>query len=779
MELALARDKLPAARSTAQTAAVDAEELLSFREILAILQRHKRLIIFCTLATVMLGLIYIMFSPPRYTTTASILIDPRQRNALPQLLTDGGSFQENLVIDSQIEVIKSLTLMEKAAKRAGVFDSLLPSPRGPLSWIKNTITGPKTVPAANSKDTLTDIRARQARLADFMNGMNVSRVRNTYVLAISYTSGNPQQAAKIANLIADTYLDDDLESQYEASQRAGEWLKGRLSVLGKELTSTESEVENYKAKNNIVQVDNRNFISDQQLSELNSSLIVARAESAQAKARYENIQHIIESGNPETATSDVLGNRVIIDLRGKYLDLSRTATEILRREGKDHLAYRNLLQQMQDIQNLIWSEYRRISESYKNEYEIARSKELALQQELDNVKGSSVETSKNQIGLRELQRRADSTRSLYTKMLDKSNEEVERQSLPNVHARVISYAIPPLAPSWPNKRLVMLISIFAGIGLGVGLSFLREQFERFIWKAEDLESASQRTCLGMLPKISFDREKIGHLTKRWSTKDFSVTELPSREFNATGFAEVTQMLEKQTGIITEIMRNVQLATHFNKDTARGEKAKVISFVSARPGEGKSITSCFLAKHLARSGARVALIDCDFRRPSLTHWFMPGSKSGFYELASRIGKANPREIVMDIVSICNKTGQDNLFFIPAKGANTSIANLNLVASGQMNELIAYLQQIFDVILIDLPPIMNIVDARMIANSIDSFILLAHWGKTDRSIVSKALHRAPEVYAKTVGTLLTLVDTEKASRYGYYNYNYYYYYSSQAS
>ena len=98
---------------------------------------------------------------------------------------------------------------------------------------------------------------------------------------------------------------------------------------------------------------------------------------------------------------------------------------------------------------------------------------------------------------------------------------------------------------------------------------------------------------------------------------------------------------------------------------------------------------------------------------------------------------------------------------------------------MHTLITYLQQIFDVILIDLPPIMNIVDARVIANSIDSFIVLAHWGKTDRDVVSKALRRAPEVYNKTVGALLTLVDTEKASRYGYYNYNYYYYYNHQPS
>ena len=752
----------------------EADELLSFRDIIAILQRHRKLIIFCAIASLMLGFMYIIFTPPRYTTTTSLLIDPRQNNALPQVLSDGNSFRESLVIDSQLEVISSTRLMDKVATKAGIYTSIDTTRKSLVGRVKQTIFG-----ADAEKELQAGEQAKQQRLNALIGGMKVNRVRNTYVIAISYTSGNPEYAAKIANLIASVYLDDELEAQYEASQRANEWMKGRLAVLHKELNATESAVQSYKEDNNIVQNESHDTLSDQQLSELNSNLIVARADSAQAKARFENIQAIIESGNPETATIDVLNNKVIGELRSKYLDLSRLATGILRRQGKDHEAYRNLLRQMQDIQTLIWGEYHRIAESYKSEYEIAQSKEETLQKELDSVRGVSAISSRSQIALRELQRRADSTRNLYTKMLDKSNEEVERQSFPSVHARIISYATAPLAPSWPNKRFVLMVSILLGVAIGMGLAFLREQFEKFIWKAEDLESATQRTCLGMLPKIAFDREKIVHFTKRWSTKELSVTELSSRNFNAAGFSEVTQLLEKQTGIITEIMRNVQLAVQFNKDHVDNHKAKVISFVSARPGEGKSITSCFLAKHLAKTVARVALIDCDFRRPSLTHWFLPGATTGFYELASRIGYDHPKDILLDLPKICHKTGQENLYFIPSKGANNSIANLNLVGSGQMHGLITYLQQIFDVILIDLPPIMNIVDARVIANSIDSFILLAHWGKTDRDIVSKALRRAPEVYNKTVGALLTLVDTEKASRYGYYNYNYYYYYHHQPS
>lgn len=757
----------PIAPPVGKTVGSEFDDLLSFKEILALLQRYRKLILICMAAGGMMGIAYILFTVPRYTAAVSIFIDPRQKSAMPEALDDG-RYQENLTIDSQIEILNSTKLLEKAAQKAGVFDKIEVAKDGMLTTVKKALFG-----ADPEKEKFALERARQQRLYGFISGLNVSRVRNTYVISVKYTSSNPEHSTKIANLIANVYLDDELEAKYEASQRTSDWLKERLAKLRAELSGSEETVEGYKEKNDIIQLDNRTVISDQQLSDLNSSLAAARAESAQARARYGRIQSIIQEGNPNTATSDLLSNRVVSDLYSKYLELSRHSAELLRKQGSEHETYRSVQRQMADIQRMILNEYQRVAESYKNEFEIAQSKEKALQEELNAVKTVSMASNRNQIELRELQRQAESTRTLYTKMLDNFNEQVERQSIPIVSARIISPANIPMAPSWPNKRLIMMASLLLGFGAGIALAFIREQFEKFIWKAEELEVATNRTCLGMLPKITFDNEKLNNLSKRFSAQDMANQELTGH-FNSTGFQEITQLLDKQTSITTEIMRNVQLAIQFNKDQHKKGKAKVISFVSARPGEGKSITSCFLAKHLAKTGAKVAIVDCDFRRPSLTRWFFPDAKTGFYELASRIGLESEEKIASDIVSICHKTGDEKLYFIPAKGANTA-ANLNLVSSGQMNTLISHLQRIFDVVLIDLPPIVNIVDARVIADSIDAFIILAHWGKTDREVVSNALARAPEVYEKTVGSLLTLVDTEKASRYGYYNYNYYYYYN----
>lgn len=743
----------------------DLDELLSINEIIAILRRHKQLIAVCIVIGIACAMIYIFFAQPRFSATTSILIDPRQQNMLSDLLGGGFSIQDNFVIDSHIEVIRSTKLLEKAAKRAGIYNNLQQPSGGFLDSIKEALFGDQ--PASEIKHLKE--RMRTARLNAFKGGLSVNRVKGTFVIDITYTSGNAEMSARRANLIADTYLDNELEAQYEASQRTNQWLKTRLKKLQQNLAEAERAVERFREENNLIQTANRGFISDQQLSELNSRLIMARTEATQAKARYDRIQTIIQDGDPNSITSDLLNNGVIVSLRSKYIELSRLANEIKRKQGVNHQAYLNLKRQMEDIQQIILNEYERIAESYKNEYEIAESKLASLKKEVDSVTDTTMVSRRNQVELRELQRRAESTRNLYTKMLDNFNEQTERQSVPLVHARIISYASVPLSPSWPNNQLILVIGMILGAGAGVALAFFREQFDKFIWKVEELEAITHRTCLGMLPKIAFDTAKLGHLSK---SKPKPVPGSKDR-FNSEGLDEVTQLLNKQTSVTTEIMRNIQLAVQFKKHDTGTIPAKVISFVSARPSEGKSLTSCFLAKHLAKTGARVVLVDCDFRRPSLTHWFTPKARYGFYELASQLHEQSDLQYVREeIGNISYRTGEDPLFFIPAKGANTSIANLNLVSSGQMNQLIQLLQLEYDAILIDLPPIINIVDARMIASSVDSFIFLAQWGKTDRDLVKKALHRAPEVFNKTVGTLLTLVDTEKAGSYGYYNYNYYY-------
>lgn len=731
------------------------------KEILNILHRQLKLIIICLLVALVLGACYIVVTPLRYTATASILIDPRQRMVVPDLLMQMMSFRENLILDSQIEIIMSDKLIEKAAEKIGLFSGKTEKEHE-NDLYRDAIKG-----NASGESVTESEMSTLSKLAAFRSGLKVTREGKTYVLKISYTSKYPRMSAARANLIADTYLDNEMAIQFEASKRTYAWLKEWAEKTRKELIVVEQEIKDYKTNKNIVESDWSDSITNQQMSDLNKNLAAVRSEVAQASARFDSLTAAIKEGNPDAITSDVMTNDVINDLRSKYVKLSQSAKNIGRSRGTDYQPYKSIKRQMEDTRQLMIGEYKRIAEGYKNEYEIALSKQKSLQAEMDSLSSDSLVDQQKHIDLRELQLRAESVRNLYTKLLNNLNEQTEMQSAPFTQGRVINYAQIPRKASWPDTKLVIALSIAAGLILGIALALLREYLNKFIWKIEELEQATHRTCLGMLPKLEFDKKKYQDLLASVTDKSKKGKGKSSGkpEFNSAVYDEITQVVEKQTGVTTEIMRNIQLAV---KNSGPEEGGNVISFVSANPGEGKSFTSCFLAKHLAKSGARVVLIDCDFRRPALTGMLMPDAEKGFYELASRLGEAGDGNKAQDIASIFHKTKTNQLYFVPAKGAHTIVANLNLIASNKMQTLITYLKKEFDYILIDLPPVVNTVDARAIAHVIDNFIYLAHWGKTDHQTVRGALIRAPEVHEKTVGALLTQVDTTVATRYGSYSY-----------
>lgn len=739
-----------------QTAGYELEALLYIRDILVGLYRRRKLILSCVVVSLLMGIFFIVLTPPRYTATASILIDPRQKVLMPNMLMQMMNFRENLILDSQIEVIRSTKLLQKAAEQAGIYDNLDSGEKGALASFVDQLTE-----AGGRDEVLEKERLRQEAFRAFRAGLSVARYEQTYVLNVSYTSQDREVAAERANLIADAYLQDEMETQYESSQQVNAWLKEWAAKLRDDLNLIEKQIENYKAEKNILEATPALSMADKELSELNSKLIASRAEVAQAKARYENISATIEKGGPAMMAGNLMSNQVLSDLHRKYVELSRHALEIKTRQGEDHKAYQNLTRQMQNIQTLIKDEYKRIAQGYKNEYDIALSKQKALEEELGQAKDATLVVRRDQIELRELQRRANSIQNLYTTLLDNLNRQLERQMAPFVQGRVISYAETPFYPSWPDKKLVMLYALGMGIFVGVGLALVREQFDKYIWRAEDIETAIDRTCLGLLPKTELDKADL-----RDKKGDAS-------SFNDDVFAGITRTLDQQTGVASEIMRNIQLAIQSGPAHTDGSGIAV-SLVSAGPAEGKSMTSCFLAKHLTNAGLSVALVDCDFRRPTLTNLLLPGAQNGFYELISQqTGQTDTSASASSgIEAICHETGTEQLCFVPAKGSETSIANPNLVASGPMKAIIARLKQKFDAVVIDLPPIVNIVDARIVADSIDSFIFLAQWGKTDRYVAEKSLERAPEVYDKIVGALLTQVDTKEAGRYGYYNYYYSY-------
>ena len=287
----------------------------------------------------------------------------------------------------------------------------------------------------------------------FQNRLSIRRIGLTYVIQISFRSYSPDRAAQIANAVADAYIDDQLESKYQAARRAGVWLQQRLRELRDQASTAERAVVAFKNSNNMVDAGGRS-INEQQLAELNSQLVLAQSQTGEARARFDRVEAVLRSNSPEATVAatvaDTLKNDVIIKLRTQYLEMSRREVDWATRYGVNHLAVVNLRNQMQELQNSIRDELKRIAEGYKSDFEIAKQREASVQKQLDEAVALSQVTGKAQVTLRDLESSAQSYRALYDNFLQRYMESVQQQSFPITEARVISAASRPLAPSNPR-----------------------------------------------------------------------------------------------------------------------------------------------------------------------------------------------------------------------------------------------------------------------------------------------------------------------------------------
>ena len=196
------------------------------------------------------------------------------------------------------------------------------------------------------------------------------------------------------------------------------WLQDRLKELREQSTNAQRAVLDYKTKNNIVDTGGR-LLNQQQLADLNSALIQAQALTTEAKARYDQVQQILGSGDvdPTTAATatvtDTLHNDIITKLREKYLEMDAKASEWAAKYGPTHLAVVNLRNQMAEIRRTIYEEFKQIAETYKNDYQIAQARENSVRKSFKKLITESQSTNQAQITLGDLQASADTYRTMY------------------------------------------------------------------------------------------------------------------------------------------------------------------------------------------------------------------------------------------------------------------------------------------------------------------------------------------------------------------------------
>ena len=718
-------------------------------QFIGLVRRQYLIIIIITAFTMALGVAYLMTTPPIYTAHAKLVIDSGKARTT-QLAVPGIYFPVDFAeIATQVEIAKSDSLGLNVVKD------------------QHLTNNPAFVGGTGSPDARSESELTRTALRTLMAQRTITRIGETYVLDIGYTARNPDLAAKMANAIGDAYIDDQLNAKYQSTRRANVWLEDRIKELRAQAAAADLAVYEYKEKNKIIDLRaagtgttdlSVRLLGDEQVQQLNAQVILARAGTAEAKARLERIKEIMSQDVPDAGTVDSLNSAVISRLQNQYLDIAQRERIFAQRYGVTHLAVVNLRTQMAETRRSIADELNRIAESYKSDYEIGKGRVQTLETNLKSLISDSQLTNRDRIGLRDLESTARIYHSIYDNFLNRYMEAAQQQSFPFTEARMISAAEPPTYQSAPNTHSVLVTAAFVGLILGFAAGLLREAVDRVFRTRHQIEATLGTNCLAVLPRLTTSAAVTPGVTD--DAQGVHEQTMSEKKFITDVDGFFSRVVEEPRSLFAEGVRAIKVAADI---AAAIRENKIIGVTSSVPKEGKSTIASNLAELMAHAGKRVILIDGDLRNLTLSRALGRGATTGLLEvLAAQI----------ELQQVLYTDPRSGLVFLPAVIDSRLAHTDEILASKMFKRLLDELREHYDYIIVDLPPLAPVSDARATAGTINSYIYVIEWGRTKINVVQHQLAAAPELSDRLLGVVLSKANLKVLARYEqYYGRNYY--------
>jgi len=731
------------------------------------LRRRYVTILICLLLALPVGALYFFITPTTYTASATMMIESRKGPMEPLL---GASLPDPAWIDSQIHVLRSTSIAAYVVKQLRLADDaeFIRSGVSPFERLLGRFGGGPSEPKTEAERTA-------AAIGVVLNGLDVRRVGGSYLMRIDFRSQNSEQAVKITNAVIDGYIFDGLNAKYQSNRRASDWLQERLLSLREQAAAAERAVLEFKTKNNIVAAGGA-LINEKELTAMSDKLTAARAQVSDLQVRLERIEAVRKTYQQDklpSATdqnvSEAMTNPIIGGLRSKYLDFMSREADWSARYGKNHAAVANLRNQIRDVRKSILDELGRIEETQKSELEIAKRQQDESEKQVAALISQSGETNQARVALFSLEAAAQSYRRLYDNFLARHTESVQQQTFPVTDARAVSSAA--AIKTGPKPLQVWLVTALAGGMLGAGLGVFRELMDRGFRTRDQVRSVLATDCLALIPLLT-DGRRLRFLSRRQSlamepirNAQVALSERgPTRSIHS-GSKVMRTIVDSPSSPYAEAVRSLKLTVELN---AQSNAGNVIGLTSCLPSEGKSTLSAAMASLIAQGGARVLLVDCDVRNPSLSRALAPKASAGFLDVvAGEVG-------LEDAIWSDATTG---IAFLPA-GRCVPRAS-EILACDKAKLLFDTLKSKYDYVLVDLAPLAAGVDVRATSGLIDSYILVIEWGTTKIDAVQYALRHAPGVHANIVGAVLNKVDMAAMGRYDSHGSDYYYYGQSRSA
>ncbi len=578
---------------------------IDFRQIWSTIWQGKTTILYSTAIALALALLLVLVIPHKFTATTQILIDPTDLHAVGTEASPANQVSDADLnyVDSQVAVLTSDSVLHRVVTS----ENLAGDPefvRG-ISPVHTLVADVLKLFGFSVGPVVAD--KPLAALNELKRHVQVTRSERTYVVDVSVTSIEPEKAMRIANAVAQAYLVEQTEVRADAARQVSQSLSARLKNLKDRVRDAEERVETYKANNNIIDA-NGQLVDEQQLSDLNNQLIAARIRTAEARARLGQIESVQKSKDALGTFPEALQSPTITALRSQYAEIMRREAEQMSSLGDRHPAVIDIEAQAARLRQMISDEVNRIALAASGAYQSAKADEDMLAKNLGTLKQTAFVTNQAMVGLRELEREVQASRTVYEAFLVRARETGEQEQIDTKNIRVISKADLPLRRSSPpSNTLVALAALFLGVAAGTGIVLMRGPQEAVIPGRKD-EAAGPSTIpiLAMLPNVdvAFGLDAVDDPRSRFASEIRKVDEALRANRNKQGSRSV-----------------LVVADNDEDDTA----AVVLTLAA-----------------VAAANQRVLLIDADPERHTLSAIDADRSEAGLVDVA--VGRRSLAEVV---------------------------------------------------------------------------------------------------------------------------------------
>lgn len=561
--------------------------------------------------------------------------------------------------------------------------------------------------------------------AAVLSHLSVTQATIPSVVNISFESRDPVKAARIANAIGDTFIELTQTIKIDSTKVANRFLAERLLDLKKQIVAAEIALDEYKNKHNLVELKTAN-LSAEKLANLSSHLAKTHIALVEARARLDRINKLTDEGAPIALFPD---NKILLELRSRYLDMSAQLKELEGRVGPNHTAVKEMQKRIADLQNSINEEKERITATYTSEYQLSKDKSAELSAELSKLVKKSEVRYQAQVKMRELESKVETLRNLYNSVFQKSS------TMPGLdqfeEARMIDRATPPPRRLMSKKTLAIFGgSIIFGLLLGAGVAVGRELGPGAFRAPREVRQLVAAPC-AVLPFVQrksglaalFSRGNRNEAAEHW------VNYAPFSRF-AEGIREI------ESSFLPAV------------PARRENVGKVVGIVSCVAREGKTTVASNLYASLGRtSSSRVLVIDGDLHGRGLTGALAPDADKGLVEVLKDRSQFN---------SAVMKTEGSTVDFLPCVLPENRADAARMLGSAEMAELVDIARQRYDLVIIEIAPVASVVDVRMIKPFVDSFVFVIEWGKTKRRLVEEVLADMEFIGDRLACTVLNKAD-----------------------